>query len=244
MYACMPWCPPAPPEPEQLGSHRAIDAACAVCWPPPCPEASASVKSASHTRTMLAAPAVATIARSVFARRALRSKAKMVPVRPTMLASCVVLLPGAAQASTTHAPGGGASASAGRHEQRSCKMSLPVSTSVCPCRLVLGGNASRSGTSGSATAFASSAGPRAARTSSTLAWSVFTRTYRGSRSLADGCWASGAAAPAALPLSVDGGKAAVSAERRSNTARQASWRAPPLTPRPRTHTSCTRTAAR
>lgn len=53
----------------------------------------------------------------------------MLPRSHMSAARCVVLLPGAAQASSTAQPGRGASACAGMHDALLCRMSAPEATS-------------------------------------------------------------------------------------------------------------------
>ena len=69
----------------------------------------------------------------------------MLPLLPISAARWVVLLPGAAQASTTAHPGCGRSAWAGMQEALLCSTSAPEATSGWSCRSVPGGKASRSG---------------------------------------------------------------------------------------------------
>ena len=64
-------------------------------------------------------------------------------------ASCVVLLPGAAQQSRISSPGRGASAAGARHDALSCRMIVPLATSACACSSACGGSTSRLGTCGS-----------------------------------------------------------------------------------------------
>lgn len=82
----------------------------------------------------------------------LTSNATMLPWFAMSAARWVVLLPGAAQASTSAHPGCGASAWAGMQEALLCSTSTPLSTSGWSCRSVPGGKVSRSGSSSSTAA--------------------------------------------------------------------------------------------
>eukprot|EP00965_Chrysotila_dentata_P013204 435866-Pleurochrysis_carterae.AAC.2 len=204
-------CPPAPPDPEQLASTKACVTRGYLCG--------STVKKSTHSADACTAPARFSCARSVFARAKLFSNAWTTPFGPTIAASCVVLLPGAAQASMTCAASGGASASAGKHEARSCRISAPSVTSCCPCRFVPGGKTSSSFTTGSTDGSLMPCSCSDRRASATLMRSVFTRAYRGKRTRA-------AATDAASPSSAN---QAVSSSLRAQMARATACLLPPLT---------------
>eukprot|EP00965_Chrysotila_dentata_P147485 4869050-Pleurochrysis_carterae.AAC.1 len=111
------------PEPEHDGSSRRYSAS-------HCGDAVGSTerKSPSCTLTMRCAMACFRRRPSVCARCASRSIASTLPLAPTSDASCVVLLPGAAQQSTHDAPVAGFNAAGGKQDALSCRMSAPDAT--------------------------------------------------------------------------------------------------------------------
>eukprot|EP00963_Diacronema_lutheri_P002438 scaffold160_cov333-Pavlova_lutheri.AAC.6 len=90
--------------------------------------AGSMVRKSAHMTRKFRAPDLCKLSSRTPARPRSLSKANIIPVPFMMEAKCVVLFPGAAQASITWAPGGGESACAGMQLDHPCRRSLLSTT--------------------------------------------------------------------------------------------------------------------
>ena len=102
-----------------------------------------SIERKSASWTEAGAAARASRERSVCARAASRSTAS---TSHPLAHSILVLLPGAAQPSTTRSDALGRSATGGKQEALSCRMSAPLRTICCSCSSQPTGSTSSAGT--------------------------------------------------------------------------------------------------